>query len=83
MGIGYKQLKWISFLPLFPSFGYPSLSFLHLTTPPSLSFRWLPLLCGCNVFYFHIGSDEVLLKIMLESLMHIKTFNSMEINLLS
>ena len=36
-----------------------------------------------NIFYFPIGSDEVLLKIILESLIHINALNRMEINLLS
>ena len=33
--------------------------------------------------YFLVGSDEVLFKIILESLIHINTLNEMEINLLS
>ena len=31
-------------------------------------------------FYFLVGSDEVLLKIILEFLIHINAFNRMEIN---
>ena len=38
---------------------------------------------GCNLFYFPIGSDEVLLKIVFEYLIHINALNMMEINLLS
>ena len=37
-----SSLIWLS-LPLFPSFDYPSLSFLPLNNPPSLSFLWLSL----------------------------------------
>ena len=33
--------------------------------------------------FFFVGSDEVLLKIILESLIHINALNRMEINLLS
>ena len=42
---------------------------------PSLSFLWLSLLSGYSVFYFLIGSDEVLLKIMFESLIHINALH--------
>ena len=35
---------------------------------PSISFLWLSLISGRNLFYFPIGSDEVQLKTILESL---------------
>ena len=38
---------------------------------------------GCNVLYFPIGSNKVLLKIILKSLIHINALDRMEINLLS
>ena len=43
---------------------------------------WLSLQSSYNSFYFLIESDEVLLKIILESLIHINALNKMEVNLL-
>ena len=64
----------MSFLPLFPSFDY---------LPLFLSSLWLFLQTVLIFFYCPIGSDEVLLKIILESLIHVFGLNRMEINLLS
>ena len=44
---------------------------------------WLSLLSGCNLSYFPIWSDEVLLKIIIESLINVNALNRMEINSLS
>ena len=45
--------------------------------------KCLSLLSGFNLFHFPTGSDEVLLKMILESLSHINGFNRMEIYLVS
>ena len=58
-------------------------SFLLIFLPLPVSFLCLSLLSGCDVFYFPAGSDEVLLKITLVSLIHTNAHNRMEIDLLS
>ena len=60
--------------------GYAELKWISFLP---LSFLWLSLLSNCNLFYFSIWTDDVLLKIILEFLIHINALNRMEINLLS
>ena len=46
---------------------------------PSPSFFCLPILPGCNLFYFLNWSDEVLLKIILEFLIHIHIYQPLHL----